>query len=121
MVRRLLFVAGYRFWPNRCDLLGTPDIVLLSRKIFTFVHGCFWHAHKGCKYSNTLTTRSECWAIKLEANAVCDQLANDKLTALCWRVLCVWECATRDQETVRLLKDNILGWINDGAQFGEIG
>ena len=121
MVRRLLFSAGYRFRLHRRDLPGTPDIVLPSRKIAIFVHGCFWHAHKGCKYAKTPATRPEFWAAKLEANVSRDQLTIDKLTALGWRVLCIWECATRDQEAVRSLKDNIIDWINAGAQFGEIG
>lgn len=121
VVRRLLFAAGYRFRLHRRDLPGTPDIVLPSRKIAIFVHGCFWHSHKRCKYAKTPATRPEFWVAKLEANVSRDQLVVDKLAALDWRVLCVWECAIRDQEAVRSLKEKIIEWINAGAQFGEIG
>lgn len=121
LVRRLLFSAGYRFRLHRRDLPGTPDIVMPSRKIAIFVHGCFWHAHKGCKYAKTPSTRPDFWSAKLQANVDRDQRAAEKLTALGWRVLCVWECATRDREAATSLMNNIIDWINDDAQFGEIG
>ncbi|MEO5606239.1 MAG: DNA mismatch endonuclease Vsr [Polaromonas sp.] len=121
LLRRLLFAAGYRFRLHRRDLPGTPDIVMPGRKIAIFVHGCFWHAHKGCKYARTPSTRPEFWNTKLQANADRDQQAAEKLAALGWRVLCVWECATRDHEAARSLKDNIIDWINSDAQSGDIG
>lgn len=121
LVRRLLFAAGYRFRLHRRDLPGTPDIAMPGRKIAIFVHGCFWHAHKGCKYAKVPATRPDFWIAKLQANINRDQRAIEKLGAMGWRVLCVWECATRDHETVKSLGDNISDWINGVAQFGEIG
>lgn len=120
-VRRLLFAAGYRFRLHRRDLPGTPDIVMPGRKIAIFVHGCFWHAHERCKYARIPSTRPDFWAAKLQANVERDQRAVEKLTALGWRVLCVWECATRDHEAAILLKNSIIDWINGDVQFGEIG
>lgn len=120
MVRRLLFAAGYRFRLHRRDLPGTPDIVMPSRKIVIFVHGCFWHAHKGCKYAKIPATRPEFWSAKLEANVSRDRLVIEKLIALKWRVLCVWECAIRDQNAAISLKEKIIEWINADAQFEEI-
>ena len=120
-VRRLLFAAGYRFRLHRRDLPGTPDIVMPGRKIAIFVHGCFWHAHERCKYARIPSTRPDFWTAKLQANEERDQRAVEKLTALGWRVLCVWECATRDHEAAILLKNTIIDWINGDAQFGEIG
>lgn len=51
LVRQMLFAAGYRFRLHRRDLPGTPGIARPSKKIAIFVHGCFWHGHKGCKYA----------------------------------------------------------------------
>ncbi|WP_038495681.1 very short patch repair endonuclease [Janthinobacterium agaricidamnosum] len=121
LVRRILFAAGYRFRLHRRDLPGTPDIVMSSRKVTIFVHGCFWHAHKGCKYFKIPATRRDFWVKKLEANVERDKKAIEKLIAMGWRVLCVWECATRDHETVKSLDNKIVQWINSDKQFGEIG
>lgn len=120
-VRSLLFAAGYRFRLHRRDLPGTPDIVMPSRKIAIFVHGCFWHAHERCRYARIPSTRPDFWTAKFQANVERDQRAVEKLTALGWRVLCVWECATRDHEAAILLKNAIIDWINGDAQIGEIG
>lgn len=120
LVRRLLFAAGYRFRLHRRDLPGTPDIVMPGRKIVIFVHGCFWHAHKGCKYAKIPATRPDFWIAKLQANVDRDHRAIETLAAMGWRVLCVWECVTRDHETVRSLGSNVTDWINGDAQFGEI-
>lgn len=49
IVRRLLFVSGYRFRLHRRDLPGSPDIVMPGRRVAIFVHGCFWHSHQDCK------------------------------------------------------------------------
>jgi hypothetical protein len=35
-------------------------------KTAVFVHGCFWHRHKGCKNCTTPTNRREWWLAKLE-------------------------------------------------------
>jgi DNA mismatch endonuclease (patch repair protein) len=121
LVRRMLFAAGYRFRLHRRDLPGTPDIVMPSKKIAIFVHGCFWHAHKGCKYAKVPATRPDFWAAKLQANVERDQKAIETLTTMGWRVLCVWECSTRHQDTVESLGKKVVDWINGGTQFGDIG
>ena len=60
-VRKLLHSMGYRFRLHRKDLPGSPDIVLPKYKTVIFVHGCFWHRHKNCKYASTPKTRQEFW------------------------------------------------------------
>lgn len=121
LVRRMLFAAGYRFRLHRCDLPGAPDIVMPGKKIAIFVHGCFWHAHKGCKYFKLPATRPDFWSGKLQGNVERDQRAVEALTAMGWRVLCVWECATRRQNRVTALEQKIVDWINSDAQRGDIG
>ncbi|WP_432380538.1 very short patch repair endonuclease [Duganella sp. P38] len=120
LIRRLLFAAGYRFRLHRRDLPGTPDVVMPSRKIAIFVHGCFWHAHQECKYAKVPATRTDFWVEKLQSNAARDQQAVEKLGAMGWRVLVVWECATRDQDVARTLSGKLQDWIASDAQFGEI-
>jgi DNA mismatch endonuclease (patch repair protein) len=41
VVRRLVYVLGYRFKLHRRDLPGKPDLVFVGRRTVIFVHGCF--------------------------------------------------------------------------------
>lgn len=120
LVRKALFAMGHRFRLHRRDLPGTPDIVMPGRKIAIFVHGCFWHAHQGCKYAKTPSTRTEFWTAKLQGNVERDQRAADKLAEMGWRVLNVWECSTRDHEAAAGLPEALRGWIDSDARVGEI-
>ena len=52
LVRSAAHRLGYRFRLHRKDLPGAPDLVFPARKKVVFVHGCFWHAHAGCKVAN---------------------------------------------------------------------
>ncbi|MEO7300855.1 MAG: very short patch repair endonuclease [Verrucomicrobiota bacterium] len=73
-----------------------PDIVLPRYKTAIFVHGCFWHRHKGCKNCTTPTHRQEFWLAKLNGNAARDKLHQRALRKLGWRVIVVWECRASD-------------------------
>lgn len=120
LVRRLLFAAGFRFRLHRRDLPGTPDIVLPGKRIAIFVHGCFWHAHKGCRYFKFPSTRPEFWKTKLQRNLDRDHTAMMSLVSSGWRVLSIWECATREFQ-VQELEELMIAWINSDAPSGEIG
>src|SRR5256885_3626837 len=61
-----------------------PDIVLPKYKTVIFVHGCFWHRHRGCKNCTTPTNRRSFWVTKLEGNAVRDTLHRKALRKLGW-------------------------------------
>lgn len=120
LVRKALFSIGHRFRLHRRDLPGTPDIVMPGRRIAIFVHGCFWHAHQGCKYAKTPSTQPEFWAAKLQGNVDRDQRTTDKLARMGWRVLNVWECSTRDPEVAAGLPEALRKWVDSDANFGEI-
>lgn len=120
IVRRILFASGYRFRLHRRDLPGTPDIVMPGRRVSVFVHGCFWHMHQGCRFARMPTTRSEFWWAKLEANVERDHRSVDRLRALGWRVLCIWECSTRNAEATAL-QAALREWIESAEPYGEIG
>ena len=57
-----------------------------------FIHGCYWHRHKGCKYAYTPKTNVEFWTNKLEKNKEHDREVVEQLNKLGIRVLTVWEC-----------------------------
>jgi DNA mismatch endonuclease (patch repair protein) len=94
VVRRLLHSMGYRFRLHKRDLPGSPDIVLPSRRICIFVHGCFWHLHPNCKDARIPKTKRSWWQEKLEGNAARDKRHASALRRLGWRVFTIWECET---------------------------
>lgn len=120
LVRRALFAMGYRFRLHRRDLPGAPDIALPGRKIAIFVHGCFWHLHTGCRFSKLPSTRTKFWSLKLQGNAQRDARDTDALAQSGWRVLVVWECATRDQASLAKLGGELSRWIESAEGRGEI-
>ena len=86
VVRSLLHRMGYRFRLHGKKLPGRPDIVLPKYRTVVFVHGCFWHRHRGCKNCTTPTNNRSFWVAKLEGNAARDRLNRRALVRLGWRV-----------------------------------
>jgi DNA mismatch endonuclease (patch repair protein) len=95
-VRRLLHSMGYRFRLHRKDLPGNPDIVLPKHKKVIFVHGCFWHGHKGCPRSKRPSTNVEFWNNKLSGNIERDRKNLAALRKLGWKPYVIWECQAKD-------------------------
>ncbi len=100
IVRSILHRMGYRFRLHRKDLPGKPDITLSKYKTVVFVHGCFWHRHKGCKDATLPKTRKNFWRNKLEGNAARDRQKERALRILGWRVIVLWECEVLYPEKV---------------------
>ena len=94
-LRKSLFARGFRYRVNDKKLLGKPDIVLPKYKTVIFIHGCFWHGHEDCKYAYIPKTNTKFWIDKITSNADRDKVNAEKLTALGWNVLTVWECEIR--------------------------
>ena len=76
-------------------------MVFPRHRLAVFVHGCFWHRHDGCRYAYTPKSRVEFWTEKFAQNVERDRRNEEALRKLGWRVLVIWECITRDEETVR--------------------
>jgi DNA mismatch endonuclease (patch repair protein) len=106
LVRSLLHRAGYRFRKNVRDLPGKPDIVLPKYRTVIFVHGCFWHRHKGCKNATTPKTNKAFWNKKFERNISNDRKNQRELKKLGWKVVIIWECHLKHSDRLiqRLLR-----------------
>lgn len=91
-VRSLLHRAGFRFRKNVSGLPGKPDILLPKYKTAIFVQGCFWHRHKGCRYSTSPASNKDFWEAKFLANVKRDKENISSLKRLGWSVELVWEC-----------------------------
>ena len=120
IVRKALFAAGFRFRLHRRDLPGVPDVVLPGKRVAIFVHGCFWHMHAGCKNAKLPFSRQDFWRKKLGRNVERDKENMDALMRLDWRVLVVWECATRKKGAEQALPSVLASWISGGEATGEL-
>lgn len=95
---RLFKKAGYKVRRNAKELPGTPDVLLVRSKTVVFLHGCFWHRHRGCKYSYRPKSNIDFWEKKFAANVKRDKIVKAKLKALGYRVAVVWECQLKDEK-----------------------
>lgn len=111
-VRSLLHLLGYRFRLHRKDLPGKPDIVLPSRRIALFVHGCFWHRHPGCSRSSVPVANTAFWEAKFKANVERDRRNAEDLEKAGWRVAVIWECQTKDLAVLSDLLKGLLGEVS---------
>ena len=110
-MRRALWHKGFRYWVNAQCLPGRPDIVLPRYSTAIFVHGCFWHGHKDCKYYTIPKTNTVFWMAKVARNQERDQEVWRKLEAKGWSVIIVWECQLKKvnlAETVEQVAEEIV-------------
>ena len=108
IARRVLHAMGYRYRLHRRDMSGTPDIVMPSRRSVVFVHGCFWHAH-GCPKGRPPKSRLDFWLPKLERNRQRDMANQTQLACDGWTVLTIWQCETRNVESLAARLADFLG------------
>lgn len=92
VLRSGLWHRGFRYRINDKRLPGSPDIVLPKYRSVIFVHGCFWHGHKGCKYYTVPKTNTDFWVAKVARNRERDQKNWRQLEAKGWHVIVVWAC-----------------------------
>jgi len=110
-VRSIIHRHGYRFRLHRKDLPGCPDIVLPRHRKIVFVHGCFWHGHKGCRKSSRPATNRKFWDTKIDSNIARDKKTVRRLRRSGWSVLVVWECELRNPQK---LERRLLRFLSDG-------
>lgn len=95
VIRELLSRARIRYRMNVRDLPGKPDFANKRRKFAIFAHGCFWHSHENCPLASYPKSNRSYWAPKLERTKARDRAHVQALTDRGYRVLVVWECASR--------------------------
>lgn len=107
-VRRLLWRLGGRYRLNVRALPGSPDIVLASRRLAIFVHGCFWHGHDCARGARVPKTNRPYWEAKVARNRARDDRTSAALLKEGWRVAVIWECETRDPSALEARLSQIL-------------
>ena len=114
ILRKGMHSRGLRFRLHRAKMPGKPDLVFPRFNVACFVHGCFWHRHKGCQYCTNPSTRPEFWQSKFQSNVMRDAKNIESLLQANWRVAIVWECQLRkerSEETMNMLAK----WIRDAG------
>lgn len=96
VVRRLAHGMGFRYRLHSPKLPGKPDLVFTRLRKIVEVRGCFWHQHGKCIDSHIPKSKPEYWLPKLRRNQDRDFENLQKLKALGFRVLVVWECEVKD-------------------------
>jgi len=120
LVRKALHQLGYRFRLGSKIEKIKPDIILRKYKVAIFVHGCYWHQHKGCKLAYSDRQYSEKWLKKFSDNKLRDKKVIEQLLSENWRVAIVWECATREANVFEPLIKQLDIWMkSEGSQFFE--
>jgi DNA mismatch endonuclease (patch repair protein) len=95
MTRAAVHALGLRFRNHVVDLPGKPDLANKRRRWAIFVHGCFWHSHRGCRLASSPKSNTGYWTEKLYRNRLRDAQKIAALRSLGFQVLIVWECDVR--------------------------
>jgi len=114
LTRKALHALGYRFKLDSKIGKIKPDIVLRKYKVAVFVHGCYWHQHKGCKLAYSDRNYSEKWKKKFSDNKIRDHKVERQLLDEGWRVAVIWECVTRDKVVFGETIKRLAKWIKTG-------
>lgn len=101
VVRSIVYRLGFRYRLHQRDIPGSPDLVFRGRKKVIFVHGCFWHGHDCAAGRNVPSSRIDYWQSKLGRNRERDARNEEALRELGWGYLIIWECETKDPESLR--------------------
>ena len=112
LVRKFLFSKGFRFRKNDSRYPGKPDIVLPKYKTVIFIHGCFWHGHKGCKRSKLPETNVLFWKNKISLNIERDKKNRIELEKQGWVVLIIWQCALRNEKLKIQTQNKLIDFLS---------
>lgn len=106
--RKLLFAQGLRYRTNYARIEGHPDIFLPKWKTAIFVHGCFWHRHKKCKFAYQPKSNVAFWNLKFEKNVKRDKAVQEVLYGQKIKCLIVWECTIKQMKRDPIFSELII-------------
>lgn len=123
-LRKLLFSRGLRYRIAEKKVPGSPDIFLRRYNTAIFVHGCFWHQHKGCKMARVPKSNTPYWEEKFAKNAARDARVVEELAHQGIKCLIVWECTIRRMrskpEVEKEVLDACLAFLESDKQYMEL-
>ena len=108
-VRSFLHKNGFRFRLHVKDLPGKPDIVLPKYKTIVEIRGCYWHRHDCKKGASFPASNIEFWQNKFKKNIERDICTEQKLKAVGWNIIIIWECEIKNEnyqkDLIRKIKE----------------
>ena len=120
-LRKLLHNSGFRYRLHSKKIPGKPDVYLAKYNTAIYIHGCFWHQHSNCRYSNIPKTNQDYWIPKLERNISRDNLVKESLKKSGIKCLIIWECTikqmTKNEEIKTKILEQIVAFIKDAASL----
>lgn len=105
LVRQFLFAKGLRYKIHDKSLPGKPDLIFPKYKTLIFVHGCFWHGHKNCKYFRMPKSKLDYWEPKISKNIQNDKRNIRILKEMGWKVIVIWECQLKKLKIEKSLQN----------------
>lgn len=116
-LRRILHARGLRY-RIQVPLLSKPrrvvDVVFPRAKIAIFVDGCFWH---GCpEHASWPKSNAAFWRAKIETNRSRDVDTDQRLSALGWKTVRIWEHEDTSDAASRIAELVAMGQKNGGQQ-----
>ena len=112
-IRKLLFRDGFRYRIAPNTVPGHPDLFLRKYNLAIFVHGCFWHRHKECRYAYVPKSRTEFWETKFRNNVQRDLTVQAQLKEKGIRCLILWECAIRQAQKRSGNPEHLISCVED--------
>lgn len=111
ILRRALWIKGYRYRKNYVALPGRPDIVFTKEKIAIFCDGEFFHGKdwEVLKPRLEKSNNSDYWVSKISRNRERDDKINKKLLFMGWTVIRFWgkDIKNNVDECVRVIEETI--------------
>lgn len=101
VVSKELRALGVRYRKNVKALPGSPDFANRAKSWAVFVHGCFWHQHRGCSRATIPKSNQAFWCQKFAANKARDARSIRALRRIGFNVTVVWECEAVKPERLR--------------------
>lgn len=120
LVRSYLHRSGFRFRLHKKGVPGRPDLWLPKYNAAIFVNGCYWHRHRGCKYTTTPKQNRDFWQEKFRSNVVRDEENHARLRRLGVHVLVVWECELNSVSKCQKTLPMISNWIASESKYRQI-
>jgi DNA mismatch endonuclease (patch repair protein) len=114
----LLRALGIRFRRHAENFPGKPDFLCRDSNVAIFVHGCFWHGHKGCKRADLPASNRKYWNGKIAANRRRDAKVRRELRRRGYRTIIIWECRLRNSGSVSRRLFRLAGSSAVGKKLG---
>lgn len=90
LLRKALWVKGYRYRKNVKSIYGHPDIAFISKKIAIFCDSEFWHGYDWENRKKDFKVRQDFWIPKIERNIERDKEVTARLEQDGWIVIRFW-------------------------------